>query len=82
MIEKIQNAIKELLPKECDGFEAIRKYEDRLPDGTLNGRKRLKLWYPNQKEDQKENYKTLYKICSPTCQCRHCQNTRSWEKKR
>ncbi len=45
------------LPKICDFFDAIRYDEDRLPDGTLRGREPLKLWYPNQEVEVKEEPK-------------------------
>jgi len=70
--DELNKYMKALLPQWCERYEAVMLYPDRDNLGRLINRKPLKLWYPDQKP--KEEYGTYYRICSPSCQCRYCQN--------
>jgi len=80
MSKKTWNLWASELPNICLNFGPKTEYDIRDKNGVLIGHIPLKIWYPDQKPDEEklrdQLFAMTYRICSPTCQCRHCQNAR------
>lgn len=58
---RVADFMTKILQEYCNNYEKEKVYDVRLPDGTLYGRQKLKLWYPNQEPE-----------CGPYCWCQTC----------